>query len=85
MKAITIRELRAATGRWVRQAAHSGGVNVTERGKIVAKLVPAGRDAELPYFARRKLTPAFRRQDRLMAGGTDATAIISAERDGAIP
>jgi len=60
-------------------------VNVTERGKIVAKLVPAGRDAELPYFARRKLTPAFRRQDRLMAGGTDATAIISAERDGAIP
>ncbi len=85
MKAITIRELRAATGRWVRQAAHSGGLNVTERGKVVAKLVPAGRDAELPYFARRKLTSAFRRQERFLAGGTDATALISADRDGAVP
>jgi antitoxin (DNA-binding transcriptional repressor) of toxin-antitoxin stability system len=84
MTAITIRELHAATGKWVRQAARSGGVHVTERGRVVAKLVPASADPVVPYFARRKLTPAFRRQARFLVGGTDSTALISAERDRAV-
>lgn len=41
MTAISIRELHAATGKWVRQATLSGEVHVIERGRIVAKLVPA--------------------------------------------
>jgi len=41
MKTISIRELHQETGRWVRQAA-AGEVLVTERGKLIAKIVPRG-------------------------------------------
>jgi antitoxin (DNA-binding transcriptional repressor) of toxin-antitoxin stability system len=41
MKSITIRELHLQTGRWVRHAAATGGVVVTDRGHRVAALVPA--------------------------------------------
>jgi antitoxin (DNA-binding transcriptional repressor) of toxin-antitoxin stability system len=81
MKAITIRELHAATGKWVRQAAVSGGLHVTERGRIVAKLVPASPVPTTPYFARRKLTAAFRRNARHLVGGQDSTRGISEDRD----
>lgn len=84
MKAITIRELHAATGKWVRQAGRSGGLHVTERGRIVAKLVPAKPVPTTPYFARRQLTPAFRRHARLLTGGPDSTATISQDRDRAV-
>lgn len=81
MTAISIRELHAATGRWVRRAAIEGEVHVTERGRIVAKLVPVQAQPAVPFFARRKLTPAYRKQARFLTGGTDLTAIVSAERD----
>lgn len=79
MKSITIRQLHDETGRWVRRAAELGELPVTERGRIVAKLVPATDVPVRPYFARRKLLPAFRAAR--LAGGTDATALISRERD----
>jgi hypothetical protein len=41
MKAISIRELHATTGKWVRRATALGELHVTERGRVVAKLVPA--------------------------------------------
>lgn len=81
MNTISIRELHAATGKWVRQAALSGEVHVTERGRIVARLVPAKTLPPAPYFAGRKLTAAYRKQARFLCGGTDATASISADRD----
>ncbi|MDO8539876.1 MAG: hypothetical protein Q7S40_05495 [Opitutaceae bacterium] len=84
MKTITIRELHAATGKWVRQATLSGEVHVTERGRIVAKLVPATAPPATPYFSRRKLTPAFRRHTRFFCGGKDATALVSEDRDRAV-
>ena len=79
MKAISIRQLHDETGRWVRRAISLGGLQVTERGRIVARLVPAPAAFTVPYFARRKLLPAFRSAAR--SGGTDATAGISDERD----
>ena len=79
MKSITIRQLHDETGRWVRRAAALGELPVTERGRIVAKLVPATDAPALPYFARRKLLPAFRAAR--LAGGTDATTMVSRERD----
>jgi len=81
MRAITIRELHMATGKWVRQATLSGEVHVTERGRIVAKLMPAKPLPATPYFARRKLTPAYRKQARFLIGGQDATVMVSKERD----
>ena len=81
MKAITIRELHTSTGKWVRQAALSGELHVTERGRIVAKLMPAKALPATPYFAQRKLTPAYRKHARFLTGGQDATAMVSEDRD----
>ena len=85
MKAITIRELHAATGKWVRRATALGELHVTERGRVVAKLLPATPPPAEPFFARRKLTRAYQSAHRFMTGGTDATAAISGERDHAVP
>ena len=79
MKSITIRQLHDETGRWVRKAAALGELAVTERGKVVAKLVPASAPPVAPYFSHRKLLPAFRAAK--LSGGRDSTAGISAERD----
>jgi prevent-host-death family protein len=79
MKAITIRQLHDETGRWVRRAAKLGELHVTERGRPVAKLVPATPVPTTPYFSRRILLPAFKATK--FTGGTDSTAGISAERD----
>ena len=85
MKTITIRELHAATGRWVRAAAKVGEIVVTDRGKVVAKLIPEAEPREVPYFARRKFLKASLKQaiesGRLGAGGTDSTISISEDRD----
>lgn len=81
MKAITIRELHAATGKWVRRATALGELHVTERGRVIAKLLPASPPPAKPFFARRKLTKAYRGAQKYLAGGMDSTASISAERD----
>jgi antitoxin (DNA-binding transcriptional repressor) of toxin-antitoxin stability system len=80
MKTISIRELHEATGRWVRRA-QAGEVYVTERGRLVAKIVPASPLPAKPYFANPKFTSAFRAQRKYLRGGTDSTDIISEERD----
>jgi antitoxin (DNA-binding transcriptional repressor) of toxin-antitoxin stability system len=38
MKSITLRELHEATGKWVRRAAALGALQVTERGRPVARI-----------------------------------------------
>ena len=80
MKSITIHQLHAATRKWMRQAASLGGLEITDHGTKVARLLPVPQTSHTtPYFARRKLLPAFRATQS--AGGTDSTAGISAERD----
>ena len=83
MKSISIRELHAKTGKYVRQVAETGEIYVTDRGKTVAMIVPEQEEPEVPYFARRKLTPAFRKlmESGKLRGGTDSTQIISEDRD----
>lgn len=85
MKVITIRELRAATGKWVRRATALGELHVTERGRLVARLLPAAPPPAKPFFAGRKLTRTYRSARRFLTGGTDATATTSGERDDAVP
>ena len=80
MRTITIRELHQETGRWVRQAS-SGEVLVTERGNLIAKIVPAARPPSQPFFASPRYTRAFLRYRTSLRGGTDATEIVSQERD----
>ncbi len=76
---ITIRQLHDATGQWIRKAAQMGELHVTERGVVVAKLVPANPLPSAPYFSQRKLLPAF--AAARLKGGRDVTEAISAERD----
>lgn len=80
MKTITIRELHQETGRWVRQAS-SGEVFVTERGRLIAKIVPAAPPQAKPFFADPKYARTFLRHQKALRGGTDATSTISEDRD----
>jgi prevent-host-death family protein len=83
MKTVTIRELHARTGELVRQAARDGEIRVTDSGRIVAKILPEAEPAPVPYFARRKVSAAFRRLDESgkTARGTDSTIAISEDRE----
>jgi prevent-host-death family protein len=83
MKTITIRELHARTGALVREVALHGEIRVTDRGRMVAKIVPEAEPAEVPYFARRKMSPGFKKlHDSGKLGlGTDSTAGISEDRE----
>ncbi|HEV3038411.1 MAG TPA: hypothetical protein VHA33_11595 [Candidatus Angelobacter sp.] len=81
MNTITIRELHLATGRWVRRAAAAGEIYVTERGRLLAKIVPATPLPAKPFFANPKFTRAFLTQRKHLRGGTDSTLTISEDRD----
>ncbi|HEX4644844.1 MAG TPA: type II toxin-antitoxin system prevent-host-death family antitoxin [Verrucomicrobiae bacterium] len=83
MTTITIRELHAKTGRWVRKAAREGEILVTDRGHCVAKIVPQAERKETPYFGRRKVSPAFKRLSTggKLRGGTDSTRAVSEDRE----
>ena len=80
MKTITIRELHQATGRWVRSA-RAGDVYVTERGRLVAKIVPASPLPAKPFFTNPRFTQAFLAQRKHLRGGTDSTVTISEDRN----
>jgi antitoxin (DNA-binding transcriptional repressor) of toxin-antitoxin stability system len=80
MKTITIRELHRATGEWVRKAA-AGEVNVTERGRLIAKIVPAQAAPLKAFFAKPRYTRAFLAQRKNLRGGADLTKFISEDRD----
>ena len=83
MKMISIRELHEKTGKWIRLAAQHDEIFVTDRGKIMAKILPESSRAGAPYFSNRKLSLAFRRlQTRSKwKGGKDSTLMISEDRD----
>ena len=82
MKIISIRDLHEKTGEWIRRAAEHGEVFVTERGKILAKILPESDRETAPYFSNRKMSPAFRKLlARGLEGGVDSTQSISEDRD----
>jgi antitoxin (DNA-binding transcriptional repressor) of toxin-antitoxin stability system len=81
MKVISIRELHERTGEWVRKVGRFGEIEITDRGRVIAKLVPQASEPEVPYFARRKLNPDFKAIMGKLQSGTDCTVIISEDRD----
>jgi prevent-host-death family protein len=83
MKTVTIRELHARTGELVRQASRDGEIRVTDSGRVVAKILPEAEPPQVPYFARRKVSPAFKRLDESgkTGRGTDSTTAISEDRE----
>jgi len=84
MKTITIRELHAATGKWLRRSASLGEVWVSERGRVIARLLPMSSVPAVPYYARRTFLPVFEFAQPSLKGGTDSTQSISEERDAPV-
>ncbi len=56
---------------------------MTDNGRVVAKIVPQSEAPEIPYFARRKPSPAFKKLDASgrTARGADTTLTISRDRE----
>jgi prevent-host-death family protein len=83
MKTISIRELHNRTGKLVREASRQGEIRVTDNGRLVARIVPQAEVSEIPYFARRKPSAAFKRLDDSgkTGRGTDSTIAISQDRE----
>jgi len=83
MKTVTIRELHAKTGKLVREASQHGEIRVTDRGRTIASILPHTGESEIPYFARRKPSRAFRNLDESgkTGRGTDVTQLISEDRE----
>jgi prevent-host-death family protein len=80
MKTISIRELHARTGAWVREAERAGEIAITDRGRVVARILPAAGLGSVPYFARRRLLPEYQAFEGTLGGGTDSTDIVSDDR-----
>jgi antitoxin (DNA-binding transcriptional repressor) of toxin-antitoxin stability system len=76
MKTISIKQLHAETGRWVRAASKQPSV-VTDRGEKVASLQPH----DVSTRPRAVLDPT-RRLPWMPVSPADSTVFISAGRDG---
>jgi prevent-host-death family protein len=77
MRRISIRELHIDTGRWVRNAAASGPLIITERGRPIAALQPyAPHQAGRPLPNRER---AIRARARI---AVDSGALLLQDRGG---
>ncbi len=74
MKTISIKQLHARTGHWVR-AAKTSPVIVTDRGERVASLQPFIDPSPVVKFTKRDWA-------KLPSSDLDSTDLISADRDG---
>lgn len=74
MKTISIKQLHARTGHWVRTA-KTTPVIVTDRGERVASLQPLGEPPASVKFAKRDWS-------KLPSSDLDSTDLISADRSG---
>lgn len=81
MKTISLRELHAATGTWVRRAARLGGITITDRGKPIAKLSPVAEPIGHNPFRTRKLRPGYARLLGTLGSGPDSATLVAEERE----
>jgi prevent-host-death family protein len=80
MKTISIRELHARTGAWVRRAVELGAITVTERGKPLVRLEAVADAKSANPFRDRQLRPGYARLRGKLGRGTDSTTIVSEDR-----
>jgi len=80
---ISVRELHARTGHYVRKAGANQRVIVTDNGKPVAELKPLEEDStpRRKPWENRVLRPGFAAIMDKCVGGTDSTQIISEDRE----
>jgi len=81
---VSVRELHARTGHYIRKAAARQRVIVTDHGKAVAEIQPLASTADRAKdnpFKRRVLLPEYAAIMNKPIGGTDSTQIVSEGRD----
>lgn len=81
MKTISIRELHESTGNWVREAARTGALVVTDRGKPIARIEAIAADIPANPFLQRKIRPGYAKLRGKLGGGDDSTQMVSDDRD----
>lgn len=74
VKTISIKQLHARTGHWVRTA-RTRPLIVTDRGERVASLQPVAEPLPVVKFTKRDWS-------KLPSSNLDSTDLISADRDG---
>ncbi len=82
MTTISIKELHGRTGHWLRRVNEEREVIVTERGRPIARLLPALEPAKTNPFLRRRLLPGVAPLLERPLGGPSSTEIISDGREG---
>lgn len=82
MTTISIKELHGRTGHWLRRVGEEGELIVTDRGRPIARLLPALEPAKTNPFLRRRLMPGVARLLERPIGGPSSSEIISEGRDG---
>lgn len=81
MKMISLRELRHNTGKWMRRAAEEKEITVTDRGVIIATVIPPKKTPKKKnVWANRPLVPGYAEYLRSGKTGTDSTPGISDDR-----
>ena len=80
MTTVSIRELHARTGHFVRAASLRDRIVVTDRGVPVAELNPCRVENAADRWKRRRILPEYARIMNKPMGG-DSTLGISADRD----
>ncbi|MDD2707470.1 MAG: type II toxin-antitoxin system prevent-host-death family antitoxin [Verrucomicrobiae bacterium] len=81
---VSVRELHAHTGRYIRKAAARQRVIVTDHGKAVAEINPLMSIADQSNnnpFKRRMILPEYATVMNKSIGGTDSALIVSEGRD----
>lgn len=81
MTTISIKELHGRTGHWLRRVNEEREVIVTERGRPIARLLPATQAAKTNPFLRRRLLPGVAPLIDRPLGGPTSTEIVSNGRD----
>lgn len=80
MERIGLRELRQHASRYIARVAKGETVEVTQRGRLVARIVPAGEDSWGDLILRGEVTPAAVPDDLLSEPpgdyGFDASAAL---------
>lgn len=81
MKSISIRDLHAKTGDWVRRSATLGPITVTDHGRAIAQIVPMAAQTATNPFANRKLRKGYAQLLGKLSRDTDSTLLVSEDRD----
>jgi prevent-host-death family protein len=80
MERIGLRELRQHASRYISRVARGETVEVTQRGRLVARIVPAGEDTWEDLILRGEVIPAASSEDLLDVApihcGFDASAAL---------